>query len=153
MIRIAELEGLGDAVAAMTDRADGDCALRAPDPAPRDTALHTLGFHPSQLAVVRQVHGDVVRAVSAADLHTDGPLVAGDADALITDSPGILLGISVADCIPVFLLAPGRAVGLAHAGREGSRLGIAATMVRAMATHYGLRPEDLHAHVGPGAGS
>lgn len=147
MIRIAPLESLGGCIAALTDASDGDCRRDAEDIRPRDTALSHIGRRPGDFVSVRQVHGDdILRVDDALATVTD------DADALVTDVPGIVLGITVADCIPVYLFAPGRAVGLAHAGRAGTWLGIAGKMAHCMAVEYGCSPDLLHAYIGPGAG-
>ncbi|HEY0350612.1 MAG TPA: polyphenol oxidase family protein, partial [Gemmatimonadales bacterium] len=41
-------------------------------------------------------------------------------DGWITTTPGILLTVTIADCVPVYLVAPGRGVALLHAGWRGT---------------------------------
>ncbi|MBA3496797.1 MAG: polyphenol oxidase family protein [Gemmatimonadales bacterium] len=67
-----------------------------------------------------QVHGTVVDAVGAARgwVQLDG------VDGWVTATPGILLTVTVADCIPVYLVAPGRGIALLHAGWRGTAGGI-----------------------------
>lgn len=91
----------------------------------------------------RQVHGTTVLTH-----HTpvSGLLVTGGHDGHLTNRPGILLTVSVADCVPVFVLDPGRRwVGLLHAGWRGTARGI----IGAGLTGMGSEPQVLHAHLGP----
>lgn len=71
------------------------------------------------------------------------------ADALVTDRPGLLLGIVTADCAPV-LLADREAgvVGAAHAGWRGACDGVIAATIRAMA-ELGADPARIRAAIGP----
>jgi hypothetical protein len=94
---------------------------------------------------LRQVHSDIVRFV-------DSPakaLLAGDG--LITATPGLLLGIQTADCLPVILVDPKRrAVGVFHAGWRGTVKRIVEKGVGEMRRCFGSRPRDLKAAIGPG---
>lgn len=71
------------------------------------------------------------------------------ADALVTDRPGLLLGILTADCAPV-LLADREAgvIGAAHAGWKGAVGGVVRNTVAAMVA-LGARPERIAAAIGP----
>jgi YfiH family protein len=103
------------------------------------------------VAWCRQVHGGVVRWISAA-----GPQ--GEGDALVTMVPGLgVLGRS-ADC-PLILLAgsttrsaSGRAVGLAHASWRSTVAGIAGRTVAVMQERCGVDPGTLAAAICPSAG-
>lgn len=76
-----------------------------------------------------------------------------DTDALITDDPGVVLAITLADCVPVFLYDPTvPAVGLAHAGWQGTLGHIASKTARAMQAAFGSDPADLLAAIGPSIG-
>src|SRR3954465_5152966 len=70
------------------------------------------------VAWMGQVHG---RLVAEIDALPDGPVEGGDAP--VTTSPGLTLGVLVADCVPVLLEGPG-VVAVAHAGRKGLQLGV-----------------------------
>lgn len=72
-----------------------------------------------------------------------------EADALVTDRPGVLLGIVTADCAPV-LLADREAgvVGAAHAGWKGAIAGITDNTVAAMKA-LGAREDRIAAAIGP----
>lgn len=156
MLRLDTLEAAGACTAAMSGTAEGDCVLARSSEANRRAFLGALGLDPALLVCPRQVHG--VEVVMAR--HEDagkgafGPENAlAEADAIITDVPGLPIGITVADCVPLALYDPRRgAIGLAHAGREGTVRHIAAATVRAMVQHYACRPADLLAVIGPSAG-
>ena len=96
------------------------------------------------LITVHQVHSaDVVEAGDWP--HEDRP----HADALVTDRPGILLGILTADCAPI-LLADREAgvIGAAHAGWRGAVAGVAASTITAM-EKLGADRNRISAAVGP----
>ncbi len=113
-----------------------------------------LGTDPRALVKNHQVHGDVVRPVTKADVLSD-PAAPGtfDADGLITDVPGVCLTIFSGDCIPVLLYDPvRRCIAAAHAGWRGTALGIAARAAEAMVRDYGCQPQNILAAIGPGIG-
>lgn len=108
-----------------------------------------LGVDPARVVSARQVHGDRVARVDAADV---GRTLEAT-DALITDTPGILLLLRFADCVPVWLYDPRHhAVGLAHAGWQGTARCIAAKTACAMGEAFGSRPEEIVAGIGPAIG-
>ncbi|CAM4115022.1 polyphenol oxidase family protein [Janibacter anophelis] len=96
-----------------------------------------------------QVHGSEVVQVTRAVLdgsRTETGAV-GTGDAMVTDLPGLALGVLVADCTPVLVHdAAGPLVGVAHAGRPGMVAGVALRLVEAMRD---LGARDLRAAVGP----
>jgi YfiH family protein len=73
---------------------------------------------------MRQVHGSGVAVV-----RSPGP--APVADAMVTDVPGMALGVLVADCVPVMVTAPGVAA-VAHAGRAGTVAGVVPAVLAAL---------------------
>jgi YfiH family protein len=97
------------------------------------------------LATLYQVHSAdalVVREAVEGALRPHG-------DALVTDRPGLALGILTADCAPV-LLADREAgvVAAAHAGWKGAIGGVTDSAVAAMET-LGARRDRIHAAIGP----
>lgn len=97
------------------------------------------------LVTLHQVHSAEAVAVAAPFPDAGRP----HADALVTDRPGLALGILTADCAPV-LLADRLAgvVGAAHAGWKGALGGVCANVVAAMEA-LGARRERIAAAVGP----
>jgi YfiH family protein len=111
----------------------------------RERFLARVGLTEGLLAIPSQVHGDVVRPVSEPGRHEN-------CDGLLTRRPGLILSVSVADCLPVFLFDPVRAtVALVHAGWKGTRLGILSRALE-LFSRESTKPEDLIAWIGPGAG-
>ncbi len=99
-----------------------------------------------------QVHGAGVAMVPAAEAipGEDGMPVVPGVDGLITNVPGELLGIYVADCGAIWLADRGSgAVGLLHSGKKGTELGILTVAVAAMRDRFGTRPADLVAVLSP----
>lgn len=81
------------------------------------------------LVTARQVHSPDVVTVRTAIPEQDRPA----ADALVTDRPGLLLGILTADCVPVLFSDPAAAiVGAAHAGWKGAISGVTDRTIDAM---------------------
>jgi YfiH family protein len=95
---------------------------------------------------------DAVVVRSSADGERGQPPIDG-VDALITACGGAMLAMRFADCVPVLLYdTVHQAVGLAHAGWQGSAAGIAGRTVQAMTQAFGTRPQDLLAGIGPSIG-
>lgn len=99
----------------------------------------------AKLATVHQVHSADAVAVDHPWPHDERPR----ADAMVTDRPGLLLGILTADCAPV-LLADAQAgiVGAAHAGWRGALAGVIGSVIAAM-EGLGAQRERIAAAVGP----
>lgn len=97
------------------------------------------------LTCAYQVHSADVVAVREPWPEADRPR----ADALVTDRPGVLLGILTADCAPVlFADTHARVVGAAHAGWKGAIGGVTDATIAAMEA-LGARRENIAAVVGP----
>jgi len=97
------------------------------------------------LVTLRQVHSDIIHLVDAV------PAEQLVGDGLITATPGLLLAIQTADCIPVIVVDTKRhAVGVFHAGWRGTVKRIVEKGVGEMVRCFGSRPRDLKAAIGPG---
>jgi len=99
----------------------------------------------AELATVHQVHSAEVMIAEEPWPQDRRPR----ADAMVTDTPNLLLGILTADCAPV-LFADHEAVvvGAAHAGWRGALAGVTDATIEAM-ERLGARREHIHAAVGP----
>lgn len=99
----------------------------------------------ASLVTMHQVHSADVVTVAGPVALSDRP----HADAMVTDCPGVLLGILTADCVPV-LFADQRAgvVGAAHAGWKGAIGGVTDNSIAAMVA-LGARRENIVAAIGP----
>ena len=72
-------------------------------------------------------------------------------DAVMTDLPGVCIGVSSADCIPVLLYDEAHhAMAAVHAGWRGTVARIVVKTVRKMEEIYHTHPQQLHAVIGPG---
>jgi hypothetical protein len=112
-----------------------------------------LGLDPDSFTAAQQVHGDTVARVTQRE-RGRGARRYDDAipatDALITDVPGVPIGVFTADCVPIFLYDPERsAVGIVHAGWRSSVLGIVAKAVAEMKKELGADPARTWAAFGP----
>ena len=112
-----------------------------------------LGFGIEDLVLTRQTHSDIIRVVSRSDckgcFHRDYP----ECDALVTNDPGVALTVFTADCTPLLFHDPVTgAVGAAHAGWRGTARNIGGKTVEAMIRHFGSKPEDIRAAIGPNLG-
>jgi len=149
MLRFGAFEGLGPQVVGISDIDDGDCALGAVHSGGRDTLMKAFGLAVAPLSP-RQVHGTAIWRIREVPRSS---AEAPEADAILTNVPGIPVGVTVADCVPVFLYAPAaRAGGVVHAGREGTFENISGAAVASLAVDFGVDPGDVHALIGPSAG-
>jgi len=106
-----------------------------------------FGVAPDRLATVHQIHSPDVVTVDAG---YDGSRP--QADALVTSTPGIVLGVLAADCGPILFCDPeARIVGAAHAGWKGALFGVLENTVAAMEA-LGARREAIVASLGPSIG-
>ena len=97
------------------------------------------------LVTAEQVHGKGVAIVTGA---LSSPIQG--ADGLITRTPGLTLGITVADCAPVWIVADdGSAGALLHSGKKGTELGIVSCAIEKLLAVTGLDPDDLRVVIGP----
>ncbi|WP_235011777.1 peptidoglycan editing factor PgeF [Bryocella elongata] len=109
-----------------------------------------------QLVTMRQFHSGMVRVIEPgqAPLVTPNGRAVVRADALMTNVPGMLLGVQTADCVPVMIVDPKRrAVAVFHAGWRGTLARIVERGIGTMTLRYGSKPRDLVAAIGPAIGA
>ena len=105
----------------------------------------TLGFSGMPFVAAEQVHGNLVARV---DRWESAPIPG--ADGLITNRPGLCLAIYVADCAAVYLAdRQARAIGLLHAGRKGTELGIVPRAITTMHQAFGTDPSEIVMQISP----
>jgi polyphenol oxidase len=119
----------------------------------RQTWARTIGFDWSRLVLGWQVHRTTVAVVSEKDAGSGAGGVETSlqhVDGLITQAPGLPIGVMAADCVPILIHDPeSQAVGAVHAGWRGTVNGIAGVAVEALTSNFGSRPEDLSIGKGP----
>jgi YfiH family protein len=106
-----------------------------------------LGAANLTLVTLKQFHSDVVQPFASA------PAEPCRGDASLTGTPGLLLAIQTADCVPILLVDPKRrAVAVIHAGWRGTLARIAPKTVGLMQMRFGSEPADILAALGPAIG-
>ena len=117
-----------------------------------DWLIHGFGFrdsvYPAGVTTVKQIHSGIV-----IDAEGRGGDRICEGDALISDRPGVTVGIRTADCVPVLLAdSRTRAVAAIHAGWRGTAAQIVTGALADMAAKFGTRAEDVYAAIGPAIG-
>lgn len=111
----------------------------------RARAMALIDLPAGALVTVHQIHSPDVATVTQPWPRSENP----KADALVTDRPGVALGILTADCVPILFADPqARVIGAAHSGWKGTRDGVSEATVAAM-ERLGARRERIHAAIGP----
>src|SRR4029078_6253991 len=131
-----------------------------------ETAGLNVGFgsNDDREAIAENRRRGIDAVLPGAELGTVHPIYSGEAiyateawpqdarpnaDAMVTDRPGLLLGILTADCAPVlFADADAGVIGAAHAGWRGALAGVTDSTIAAM-EKLGARRDHIHAAVGP----
>jgi copper oxidase (laccase) domain-containing protein len=120
-----------------------DAAMAALAPHQRRLLAEGLGSYP--LVTAEQIHGAEIAIVAEP---SEKPIPG--ADGLLTMTRGITLGISVADCAPVWIVArDGSAGALLHSGKKGTESGIVPRGIRELCARTGLPPLELSVTIGP----
>lgn len=99
------------------------------------------------VVVSTQVHGATVRLARGP---VSGLHIALPGDGHLTSEPDLILAVSVADCVPVFLVDPtSRTLALLHAGWRGVVAGVVEAGVRSLRERFGVDAAALQVHLGP----
>jgi len=111
----------------------------------RRRALVQTGLGEGALVTCYQIHSATVARVDVPWKQADAPR----ADAMVSDTPGLVLGVLTADCAPVlFADAEAGVIGAAHAGWKGAVGGVLQATVAEMVA-LGAQASRIHAVVGP----
>ena len=121
-------------------------ALRRLDAAHR-RVRESIGLGDRRFVTAEQVHGNKIAIVDAAP-NADAQM--SGCDGLITNVPGVALGVYVADCCAVYLVDPKvPAIGLVHSGRKGTELNIMGEAIEQMRAQFGTKASDLIVQLSP----
>ncbi len=116
-------------------------------------ALGSLNATADHLIRVKQVHGNTVRIVTQGAAAAGAAALRPDGDAIVSNAPGLVLAVMVADCVPILVADRRRGVAAAiHAGWRGTCARVAEAAIIAMQREFGSSPRDLVAAIGPSAG-
>jgi len=108
--------------------------------------LKKITSEEKSLIVPQQIHGNGCLSIKKEDRLKKRY----KGDAILTDRKDIFLTVSVADCLPIFLIEPRRKlVGLIHAGWRGTLLGIAREAIRKATDEFDCNPQDFTLLLGP----
>jgi len=118
------------------------------------------GNHDFTLVTVRQIHSGITQTIR----QEDGPFAGKfqtpegkavlEGDGLMTNLPGLMLGVGTADCVPVLVAdVKERTVAAFHAGWRGTAARIVEHGIAKMTQEYGSKPENLIAAIGPSIGA
>jgi len=151
-LTIPGLQSAGRILHAFTTRENGLGARSGglKSPGDWDSVARAFCIRPERLVTVNQVHGDAIAAVHEKNFNAVKTL---QADALITDAPGLALGVETADCVPLLLFDPGLpAVAAVHAGWRSTVQKIVQKTVQAMQRDFGADISRMVAAIGPAIG-
>jgi YfiH family protein len=110
----------------------------------------TSGRNIWPLVSLRQIHSDLISRVDGSEVARES--IAGDG--LVTDTPGIVIVVQTADCLPIILVDRKlHALGVFHAGWRGTAQRIVEKGVGEMRKHFKSDPRNLLAAIGPGVQS
>jgi YfiH family protein len=116
----------------------------------RHLAFRALGCKPESIFDVWQVHSADVVCARAPRPENESYR---QADIILTDKPEVTLFMRFADCVPILVYDPHKAVvGVAHAGWMGTLRDVATKTIQTMHKQYGSNPADVIACIGPSIG-
>ena len=119
----------------------------------RSTFARSFGLQPHQLLTVKQVHGKDLLIIDEPNPDLSH-FLSLEVDAVITDQPGFMIGVLVADCFPVLLWdAEKKVIAAVHVGWRGAADGILQKTTEAMQEHFGCDVAKLKSAIGPGIGA
>ncbi len=151
-LTIPALDKAGGIRHVFTTRLNGQGKRGRAGKTPEDwNAVATVfGVSNGRIVTVNQVHGENIIRVNALNYQQVRFI---HADALITDVPGLAVGVETADCVPVLLFDPVRpAAAAVHAGWRSTVKKIVQKAINRMSEEFGTEPARLIAAIGPAIG-
>ena len=127
--------------------------LRLPSAEGWVAAAASVGGTPQQVRQVKQVHGNMVRVLTRGQTRDEDAEAKPDGDAVVSNVPGLVLAVLVADCVPIIVAdRVSGAAGAIHAGWRGTCAGVGPAAIEAMRRQFGTQPSDLTVAIGPSIG-
>ena len=119
----------------------------------RATFTRAFDLAPHQLLTVKQVHGDSILLLDRPNPDLSH-FLSVEVDAIVTNQPGIMIGILTADCFPILIWHQKLKVAAAiHAGWRGAANGLIAKVVETIRYNFDCQTTELKAAIGPGIGA
>ncbi|MDD4993652.1 MAG: peptidoglycan editing factor PgeF [Paludibacter sp.] len=119
----------------------------------RQILCNQLGVDKEYLIIPFQTHGCEIREIDNTffDLSTEEKqLYLHGVDAIVTQLPGVCIGVTTADCVPLLFFDPKKQIVAAvHAGWRGTCAGIAGKTISFMIEKYKSNPADILVAIGP----
>ena len=127
--------------------------LALPDAESWKSAVASVGGSIDRLMRVKQVHGNTVRVLRRGEVPEGAAEMRPDGDAIVSNQPGLVLAVMVADCVPILIVDRRQGAAAAvHAGWRGTCARVAPAAIDAMRRELGSHPDDLLAAIGPSVG-
>lgn len=118
----------------------------------RSLLARAFGIVQEKLVTVKQVHGSDILVID--EPNDDVSHFLGiEGDAIITNQPGIMIGVCIADCVPVLLYdQEKKVIAVVHAGWKGTASKLVTKTVGGMKSLFESSPKKLQAIIGPSIG-
>jgi YfiH family protein len=115
----------------------------------RSLLARAFDFNQDALVTLRQVHGSDILVIDEPN-EDYSHFLRLESDAVITNQPNVMIGVCVADCVPILLCDPDRRVIAAvHAGWQGTAGKLVSKTVEGMKSEFGCNPGKMMAAIGP----
>ena len=115
----------------------------------RSLLARAFGVNQEALVTPRQVHGSDILVINEPN-EDFSHFLSVEGDAVITNQPGVMIGVCVADCAPILLCDPdNKVIAVVHAGWKGTAAKLVAKTVAGMRSEFGSDPARLQAAIGP----
>lgn len=119
----------------------------------RAAFTRAFDLSPQQLLTVKQVHGADILLIDEANPDLSHFMTV-EVDAIVTNQPGIMIGVLTADCFPLLIWHEEKKIIAAiHAGWRGAANGLIAKVVETIHRQFGCPTTELQAAIGPGIGA
>jgi YfiH family protein len=118
----------------------------------RSLLARAFGSNQDALVTLRQVHGSDILVI---DEHNEdySHFLSLESDAVITNQTDVMIGVCVADCVPILLCDPDkRVIAAVHAGWQGTASKLVSKTVEGMKSEFGCDPKKIQATIGPSIG-
>ncbi len=131
----------------ITQKSDGNMRIAVDvGSANRHNYFTNLSLSTDSLSLANLVHGNTVTVVR----EEDRGKVQETCDALVTNVPNTILGVTAADCLPVYFWNKQKTIiGIAHAGWRGIRSTIVQEVVKALVAEYACDVSEICVEIGP----